>query len=95
MNMKKDPDDITLPRKAWGVACLICLFVIVLAAILYFSGTEADKFKHFGYGAVAMGALFGALKRYTKYVESKKCPLCKQLVKKDAVKCSYCGGQIA
>ena len=94
MNKKKDPNDISLPRKLSGFACLIFLIAVILATILYFAGAEDDKFKHFLYGAAAMGALMGAVKQYAKYVESKKCPLCKQLVKKDAVKCNHCGGQI-
>lgn len=99
--MSPDEKKIRIERKFYGLFAF--LFGIILFWALYkIFQIKTDPLltyaispvKYYFYAGVFGVATMGLLTKYFELKQSKVCPLCKEYVSIDAVKCNHCGSDL-
>jgi hypothetical protein len=81
-------------KKSISTIFVVLFFIIDISILFWILGKAldpniigADRAKYYLFAIFVSGATLGI-----PYIfNSKSCPFCKKRIKKDAIKCSYCG----
>ncbi len=90
---------LRIQRTCFG---FLSLFFLCLTGYFIFKGYQAPEMSFVStsnttcyiYACAAGGAFLGSLGQYNKVANVKVCPMCRQYVHQDAVKCQYCHAEL-